>query len=74
MYATLRPCEVKDVRYAARAVKDVRFTASRVQLSRVRICQSFGSIRFVYPSAYEGREGGVRRREGKYMVVCSATA
>ena len=30
MYATLRPCEVKDVRYAARAVKDVRFTdASR---------------------------------------------
>ena len=43
MYATLRPCEVKDdVRYAARAVKDVRFTASRVQLSRVRIWQSFG--------------------------------
>ena len=64
MYATLRPCEVKDVRYAARAVKDVRFTdASR----NVYCCRASGFGRAsggtvcVPSSACEGREGGVRR-------------
>ena len=42
MYATLRPCEVKDVRYAACEVNDVRFTAFVLCNVVVRIWQSFG--------------------------------
>ena len=56
MYATLRPCEVKDVRYAARAVKDVRFTVLLVMCTVVARpdLAELRAVRFVYPSACEG--------------------
>ena len=75
MYATLRPCEVKDVRYAARAVKDVRFTDASRNVYCYR-ASGFGRASggtVCVPSACEGRaprEGGVRRRVLYSCVLC----
>ena len=74
MYATLRPCEVKDVRYAARAVKDVRFTVLLVMCTVVARpdLAELRAVRFVYPLR-PVRAGRAAFGETG-IVVCSATA